>query len=585
MADNFLSKIRVAPGEFVELDGRPVLERHAELRALLSDRAGPEVAALFAEPLVSRGNDEAPPTVAWYAEAAGEARPLSRLSPTERDRAERYLVDHLRPLRALAEDPATAGLVRAALTVYGQDDILVLGDRPVIVNWGLMPGGGDAPAGLRAAHHARTLGRYLPLTAAAEAAGVATPAASPAPPGPATAAAVAAPPLGADAGPEAIASSAPPGGAVADRGIPRIAWVPLVVLLVLAAAALAWIVIPGNRLFPAGRGAPAITQTAALDAARALNDSLRLRKAALEAALGGAVCRPDGVLVLPDGRTPEGLTPPAPGEAPPAAAPAAPDALLPSNPGRVLVPVPGAAPQDGETPATTLLAAIEPRTVMVLAAGPGGAGMGSGFFVAPGLIVTNQHVIAGAGEAEGTTIVVAGAGLDRPRRAALVKAAGPLEQAGTDFALLAIDDPGIAPFALYQPQGTLRLTNVVAAGYPGDVLASDLDFAALQSGDPDAMPGLTVTDGTVNTEQRIAPETLVLMHSAALSSGNSGGPLVDMCGRVVGVNTFVRQGRLQNRNFALSVGDLLAFLDGTGAAPVVVTDPCTPVVAWPTPAR
>ncbi|MFC3117669.1 hypothetical protein [Jhaorihella thermophila] len=61
MADLFLTKTRISPSDLVEAGGRPVLERHAELHALLSDRAGPATAALFAEPLVSRGNDAAPP--------------------------------------------------------------------------------------------------------------------------------------------------------------------------------------------------------------------------------------------------------------------------------------------------------------------------------------------------------------------------------------------------------------------------------------------------------------------------------------------------------------------------------------------
>ena len=85
--------------------------------------AGPEVAALFAEPLISRGNDAAPPTVSWYGE--GEGRPLENLSGAERARAEAYLADHLRPVRALAEEPGGA-LAMAALTVYGAEDVMVV---------------------------------------------------------------------------------------------------------------------------------------------------------------------------------------------------------------------------------------------------------------------------------------------------------------------------------------------------------------------------------------------------------------------------------------------------------------------------
>lgn len=570
MADVFLTKTRVAPGDFVETDGRRVLERYAELKALLSDRAGPEVAALFAEPLISRGNDEAPPTVSWYAEGDGEPRPLSALSPAERDRVEGWLADHLRPLRALAEDPATAGLALGALTVYGKDDVMVLGDRPVIVNWGLMPDGNGAHAGLRSAHYAETLGRFVPLGAvAASAAGAA---AAPPPP-PETSSGTSSQP----GGPATPPPAAPPPAAPA-RGIPPIAWVPLLVLLLLAALTLIWILLPGNRLFHADRTPPAITDEAALEAARALNDSLRERQAALEAALAGAVCRPDGVLILPDGRTPEGLLPPAEGAPPEDKAEAAPDSLLPNSPDRVIVPDPAAEPEaGGEMPQTTLLDLIERRTVLVLAAKPGDVAVGSGFFVGPGLIVTNFHVIEG-GEAQ---VMVTGKGLNGPQKARVVKTSGPLERSGADFALLQIGETGVPPFTVHLGSGSLKLTNVIAAGYPGDVLQTDINFAQLQKGDLGAVPDLTVTDGTINTEQQMGPKTHVLMHSAPLSSGNSGGPLVDMCGRVVGVNTFVRQGRMQNRGFALTTGDLLAFLEGTAAAPQVVSAPCAPVVARP----
>jgi len=566
MGDVFLTKTRVEPGDFVEADGQRVLERFGELRALLVERAGPEAAALFAEPLVSRGNDEAAPTVSWYGEGSGEARPLAALEPAARDRAEAWLADHLRPLRALAEDPAHGELVLGALSVQGAGDVMVVDDHPVIVNWGLLPGGAGAHAGQRPEHYAATLGKYLPLGAAAVSAGASETAAASAPKLPPGMPPVADTAQG-GGGPVPPAPSATRPGTV--RAVPPIAWVPLVVLLLLAGLALLWILWPGNRLFPAYRAPVAITDADRLDAARALNDSLRERRAALQAALEGAVCRPDGVLVLPDGRTPEGLLPPAPGAAPEDEARAAPDAMLPNAPDRVLTPAPEAG-----APRGTLLELIEARTVLVLAPNSGKLGVGSGFFVGPGLIVTNHHVIDG-----GDSILVTGPGMDAPQRARVVKRAGPLDRAGADFALLEIEDPGVVPFDMYLGDASLKLTNVIAAGYPGDVLQTDAAFARLQAGDLEAVPGLTVTDGVVNTEQRMGSVTNVLMHSAPLSSGNSGGPLVDMCGRVVGVNTFVRQGRMQNRGFALATGDLLAFLEGTGARPAVVSAPCAPVVA------
>jgi len=216
----------------------------------------------------------------------------------------------------------------------------------------------------------------------------------------------------------------------------------------------------------------------------------------------------------------------------------------------------------------------------VLASGAGPVSTGSGFVIGPGLIVTNHHVVENAMDGPGQVLVTGGA-LGAPQPAEIVKTQGPLAETGGDFALLRIAETSLPALSVYLPEGSLVLNNVVAAGYPGDVLETDAGFAALRSGDLSAVPGLTVTDGIVNTEQQLSPTTHVLLHSAALSSGNSGGPLLDMCGRLVGVNAFVRQGVMQNRGFALTTGDLMAFLNGTGAAPTVVSEPCAPVVARP----
>ncbi|MFK7754129.1 MAG: trypsin-like peptidase domain-containing protein [Sedimentitalea sp.] len=559
MADHFLSKIKVAPEDFVPSGEQTVLDRAEAVRALLADRAGPEVANMFAEPLISRGNDEAPPTVSWYTTMPGDARPLAQLSPGERERAERYLAEHLRPLRALADDPATADLAVGALTVYGQDDVLMVGDKPVIVNWGMMPGAATASQAAQEAHYGATLGRFLPLSGE-----LSTPRA--APEAPVSRAAVAAAATGAVAAPAAPT--------VRERArLSPIAWVPLLVLLLLAGAVLAWLLLPGTRLFHASDTPPAVTDEATLRAAQAHNESLRARKATLEAALEGAVCRADGQLILPSGLTPEGLTPPAIGVAPERKAQVAPDALIPNTPERVIVPGP-------EAQETTLLSVIEARTVLVIARSTKSGATGSGFFVGPGLIMTNHHVIEPA-LGEGGQILVTGGALSAPKLARVLKSSGNLKESGGDYALLQIDDTATPAFSVHLPQSSLKLTNVVAAGYPGDVLAIDASFSRLKSGDLSAVPELTVTDGTINTEQQLGPNTNVLMHSAALSSGNSGGPLIDMCGRVVGVNSFVRQGKMQNRGYALTSGDMMAFLQGTPAAPSTVNDACAPLVVRP----
>jgi len=576
MADHFIAKTRLEPGEMVELDGRPVLERFTELRALLLDRAGPEVAAMFAEPLVSRGNDQAPPSVSWYAEIAGEGVPLENLAAGTRAKAEAWLEAHLRPLKSLLDDPSAGPLVRAALALRGEGDIRMMGDRPVIVNWGLLPPRLAADPAARANHEANTIGRFLILPAAAAAIYPTQATASPsfgtnsiAPPPAAAAAVVAAHPTTAVA-PVPVA-------------LPMAAWAPLAVLLALALGVLLWILWPGTRQFPTSVGTAAITEDDARALSARLNEDLRARAAALEEALGAAQCQADGTLVLPSGRTAEGLLPPVQGQegsAPGDKADASPLAPLPPPADRVVVPAEQADGVTGEVGTMTLIEMLEKQTVLVLASSTGSLSNGTGWVVGPGLIVTNHHVIEGAGPGQ---IYVLNEALGTPQRAEVVRIDGPLEETGRDFAVLRIENTTLPAFALHVPDQSLKLSAVVAAGYPGDVLETDAAFAALLQGAA-AVPSLIVTDGVVNTEQDLTPSTHVLVHSAPIASGNSGGPLVDLCGRVVGVNTFVRTGPMRTLNFALAVETLMPFLNEAGVTPQSATGACAPVVLRPAPA-
>ena len=285
-------------------------------------------------------------------------------------------------------------------------------------------------------------------------------------------------------------------------------------------------------------------------------------------------------MVLPGNMSPEGIQVPAPGAPDPVAAqPIAPDAPVAPAPERVSVPVPS---QQGSPEDTTssLLDTVEASTVLVVAGNAQGVSTGSGFVVGPGLIVTNLHVVDGALPDQ---IIVTNKRLGRAEPAKILKVEGPFDTVGRDFALLQIASTALPAFVFANPSASQKLHHIVAAGFPGDVMETDAAFNKLLQGDASAIPDLVVVDGTINAKQEMPHDAQVLVHSAPLSSGNSGGPLVDFCGRVLGVNTFVRQGPMRTLNFAISTETLAHFLEGTSVQVAIQTSDCTPQVLPQTP--
>lgn len=176
--------------------------------------------------------------------------------------------------------------------------------------------------------------------------------------------------------------------------------------------------------------------------------------------------------------------------------------------------------------------------------GQTGEAIGTGLIVtADGEIVTNAHVI---GDAE--TVHVRINGESEPRDAAVIAV-----DSSRDLALLRVDTGGLSPAALAAPDDVRLGDEVLAIGY-----ALDLD------GDP------TVTLGIVSSLDRtLATETGslkgLIQTDAAVSSGNSGGPLVNAVGDVVGLITLASSsgpGSTANGlGFAISTAELLPTLD------------------------
>jgi S1-C subfamily serine protease len=147
-------------------------------------------------------------------------------------------------------------------------------------------------------------------------------------------------------------------------------------------------------------------------------------------------------------------------------------------------------------------------------------GVGSGLVVASdGLIVTNSHVAAGA---KSLAITLA----DGQKAQARVLGDDP----HTDIAILRTDDRLKAPSVEVADSGGLRQGQLAIA------IGNPLGFEQ------------TVTAGIVSAVGRSLRAVTgrliddVIQTDAALNPGNSGGPLVDSAGRVIGVNTAVIQG-------------------------------------------
>ncbi len=165
-----------------------------------------------------------------------------------------------------------------------------------------------------------------------------------------------------------------------------------------------------------------------------------------------------------------------------------------------------------------------------------GFGHGTGFVIAPGIVVTNHHVIDTSKNKipDGFTfhLVVPDGSLKTLRKVEIVWRSKPL-----DLAVLKVeglDRPALEISALPPEQSPRKGEAVYAIGFPG---ASD-----------NAMRGKAIleTTQTAGIVGKIADASgpggalrPVIQHSAQINPGNSGGPLFNECHQVIGVNTFI----------------------------------------------
>jgi S1-C subfamily serine protease len=217
---------------------------------------------------------------------------------------------------------------------------------------------------------------------------------------------------------------------------------------------------------------------------------------------------------------------------------------------------------------------LEQGTVLVLALPPTGVeglSTGTGFFIAKDLLVTNLHVIE-PGDPE--SLFVTSASLGRLTPAKLVAQTRSSDPGEPDFALLRIEGV-LAPAPLALASETAKLSPVIAAGFPGMSLLQDSGFQALLSGDLSSAPDLNMNRGEIRSVRSLGATTQII-HTADVLKGYSGGPLLDSCGRAIGVNTLIQvdQDQAAKLNAAQTVETLRAFLERNGVSAPVDTRPC-----------
>jgi periplasmic serine protease, Do/DeqQ family len=162
-------------------------------------------------------------------------------------------------------------------------------------------------------------------------------------------------------------------------------------------------------------------------------------------------------------------------------------------------------------------------------------GVGSGFVISDdGFILTNNHVVAGSSDIYVTLTD------GKEHKAKIVGT-----DARTDLALLKIDAKGLKPLPIGESRSLRKGQWVLAIGSP----------FGLES---------TVTAGIVSAINRETGDYLPFIQTdVAVNPGNSGGPLIDLSGRVVGVNSQIvsRSGGFMGISLAIPIDEAMQVVD------------------------
>lgn len=203
---------------------------------------------------------------------------------------------------------------------------------------------------------------------------------------------------------------------------------------------------------------------------------------------------------------------------------------------------------------------------------------GSGFVVAPGVVVTNAHVVDGSDRANssGLLVVLNGDPAYNARPATLVR-----RHDRVDMAIIRV--PGLSgvpvPIAANEPE---LGRNLWVYGFPAeaDLSSGDIWDRAVEGDDRPIAASLSngiisrVVTGTPAFHRGRLGEARLVQYSAVSSGGGSGGPVFDDCHRVIAIHSQGNTGELSEFNNGVSTTVLPQLLRDAGVTPTVSAARC-----------
>ena len=200
------------------------------------------------------------------------------------------------------------------------------------------------------------------------------------------------------------------------------------------------------------------------------------------------------------------------------------------------------AAREDALPVTEIVKKVTPAVVGISCEVPLGTVTGTGIIMSEdGYIITNNHVIDGATD---ITVAVKNGDVYDEYEAELIG-----KDAQTDLAVVKIDKTGLTAAEFGQSNDLLVGELAIAIGNP-----LGFDFAS------------TVTGGMIsglNREVNIESRQMTLIQTdAAINSGNSGGPLVNSYGQVIGINSAkISQQYAEGLGFAIPLYEAKPIID------------------------